>query len=341
MKALVKTAKGAGNLALKEVEIPEYHKTEVLIQVKAVGLCGSDIHLKHDLIPYNAPIIIGHEFCGEIVAVGADVQSFQVGDRVVAENIKGGCGKCELCRSGHQCICQHRDAKGINSDGGMAEYVVCDEKQLYHLPDSISYEEGALMEPVTVCCHAVLEQNHVSAGDKVLVMGPGAIGLIAAMLAKANGAEVILCGTEKDKERLQVARQLEIPHVVQLGQDDLQAVVAQVTRGQGVDAVIECSGSVKALESALWLVKFRGCVTQVGLFGREASINMNLVVSKEIQIRGSLSHSNYAWNHAIQIVEKGLIDLKPLITHQFKLEDWEAAFQTFEAMQGIKILLRP
>lgn len=340
MKALVKKEKGIGHLSLEEVDMPSYRDTEVLIKVKAVGICGSDLHILHDAVPYTPPVIIGHEFSGEIVAVGKKVQNFHVGERVVAENIKGGCGTCELCRTGHECICPNRDAKGINSDGGMADYVVCDESRLYHLPDNISFEEGAMMEPVTVCCHGVLEQCHISAGDTVLISGPGTIGLIAAMVAQANGATVILVGTGSDAERLELAKQLGINHTIQLDKEDLNAVIQEITKGNGVDAVIECSGSPQALSSALWHVKFRGTVTLLGLFGKNAEINPNVIVAKELQIKGSLSHTDHAWKHAIRLVKDGLVQLKPLITHTFTLDEWEEAFNVCGSQKGIKVLFK-
>lgn len=341
MKAILKTQKGVGNVILYEVPVPEFSEDEVLIKVHAVGLCGSDVHILHDLIPYNTPVIIGHEFCGEIVAIGDKVKNFAVGDKVIAENIVEGCGTCELCRSGHQCICPQRNAKGINSDGGMAEYVVCRENRLYHLPDHMSYEEGALMEPLTVCCHAVLEQNHISAGDVVLVTGPGSIGLIVATLVKASGAHVILVGIDADEERLKKAEELGISSSLQLGKDNVKEIVAKLTDGQGVDIAFECSGSGQALEMALYLLKFRGKLTQIGLYSKATTVNMNLIVSKEIQIIGALSHTNYAWKHAIRVMQEGLIDLKAMITHQYSLTEWEKAFKIFEEKKGIKIILKP
>lgn len=341
MKAVVKTQKGPGHVELKDVPIPEYGETEVLIKVKAVGICGSDVHILHDESPYNDPLILGHEFSGEIVEVGSQVKSFKIGDRVVAENIKHGCGVCELCHTGHQCICSGRDAKGTTSDGVMTEYVVIDEKNLFHLPEHISFEEAALLEPVTVCCHALFEQNDIKPGDVALVMGPGTIGIISALLAKISGAEVILAGTSQDKERLELAKKMGIPHTVQVDKENLKDVVDRLTDGQGVDVAIECSGAAKAIDDVLWRVKYRGKVTLIGVPAKEALIHFGIFVLKEIELKGTLSHTHYAWKHAIKVLSDGLLDVKPLITHEYPLDEWEKGFEAMDNKEGIKVLLKP
>lgn len=341
MKALVKTKRDVGCMELLDVPIPHCGADEVLIRIHAIGICGSDLHIVYNAVPYNPPVIIGHEFSGEIIEAGSQVTRFKAGDRVVAENVESGCGECEACRTGHHCVCSTRNAKGINSDGAMAEYIVCKERNVFHLPDSITYDQAALMEPLTVCCHGVFEQSTLSAGDIVLVSGPGTIGLLAALLAKIAGATVILTGLKADESRLSLAKELGVDHVILLEEEDLDARVADLTQGKGVDIVLECSGSAPALQSAVRLVKTRGTVTLFGLFGKEAAINWNYIVSKEIEVKGTLSHTYLAWNRAIRLLEKQFIPVEKLITHEFSLDKWEEAFKAVEAKDGIKVIFRP
>lgn len=341
MKALVKTKRDVGCMELLDVPIPHCGADEVLIRIHAIGICGSDLHIVYNAVPYNPPVIMGHEFSGEIIEAGSQVTRFKAGDRVVAENVESGCGECEACRTGHHCICSTRNAKGINSDGAMAEYIVCKERNVFHLPDSITYDQAALMEPLTVCCHGVFEQSKISAGDIVLVSGPGTIGLLAALLAKIAGATVILTGLKADESRLKLAEDLGIDYVVILENDDVDSLVSELTRDKGVDVVLECSGAAPALQNAVRLVKMRGTITLFGLFGKEAAINWNYVVTKELEVRGTLSHTYTAWQRAIQLLEKHMIPIEKLIMHEFSLANWEQAFKVVESKEGIKVIFHP
>lgn len=338
MKALMKTAHGPGNIELRDIPRPQCKDDEVLIQIKAVGLCGSDVHIEQDDIPYEAPVVLGHEFCGIIAEKGKNITVLEVGDRVVAENVDSGCGKCEMCLTGHHQICVMRKSQGIHMNGGFTEYVASKASNVYKIPDNISFEEAALMEPVTVCTHAVLEQTPVKPGDVVLITGPGCIGIIAAIIAKASGAKVILAGTRKDTKRLQVAASLGIDQVVDVETEDLFGIVFGATDGAGADVILECSGAASAVFPNLCMLKPRGLYNQIGVLGSDVNFNFNIILIKEATVKGSLSHSDFAWKRAIKMAASGQIDLKPLITHKFKLDDWKKAFQTFKDQEGIKVI---
>lgn len=341
MRALVKTQKGPGNIEIQEVPEPRYGENEVKIEIKAVGLCGSDLHIMHDTVPYNAPVIMGHEFCGQVVDVGVKVAGLKVGDRVVAENVSRGCGQCKMCQTGHYAICAQRSAQGLNRDGGFTKYVVCEEKFVFKIPDNISYEEGALFEPLTCCVHGVVEQCQVHSGDVVLVSGPGSVGILAAMVAKAEGGYVIVSGTDDDVEKLQQALELGVDQVVNISKEDLMQVVGAVTKGKGLDVVLECSGSEAAVNLGLTLLRQRGRFTQVGLFGRNINVAFDWITMKEIFVGGTLSHTRDAWHRTINLVAQGKVRLKPLITHKYPLSQWEVAFDVMQNRKGIKIVLIP
>ena len=341
MKALVKLEKGFGKIEVCEVPEPLCGDGKVKIEVKAVGLCGSDIHIMHDALPYTPPVILGHEFCGMVAEVGTKVTNFKVGDRVVAENVSLSCGKCSMCQTGYYSICANRSAQGINRDGGFAKYVVCNENFVFKIPDNMSYEEGALAEPLTCCVHAVVEQSHVRAGDVVLVSGPGSIGILAAMVAKAEGGFVIVTGTEADGDRLKLCAELGIDRVVNIHKEDLNQIVGEITRGRGVDVVLECSGAEPAVNSGINVLRQRGRYTQLGLFAKNINVNFNLLTMKEIHLEGCLSHTRDAWLRGLELVRLGKINLKPLITHKYSISEWEKAFETFQSQKCTKILLIP
>lgn len=338
MKALMKIARGIGQIELRDIPKPQCQDDQVLIQIKAVGLCGSDVHIEQDDIPYEAPVVLGHEFCGIIVEKGRNVESLEIGDRVVVENVDRGCGKCSMCLTGHHHICATRKVQGISINGGFTDYVACRERNVYKIPDNISFEEAALMEPVTVCAHAILEQTPVKPGDVVLITGPGSIGIIAAMIAKASGAQVILAGTGSDANRLEIAKSLGIDKVVNIETEDLFSIVFGATDNAGADVVLECSGAAATVFSNLCMLKTRGVYNQIGVLGADINFNFNIALIKEATIKGSLSHSDYAWKKAIKMVASQQISLKPLITHRFKLDEWEKAFQAFKDKEGVKII---
>jgi L-iditol 2-dehydrogenase len=341
MKALVKTARGPGNLEIRDMPEPVCGDRGVKIEIAVCGICGTDIHVMKDEFPTKPPVIIGHEFCGTVVETGKGVRRFKPGDRVTAENVCVHCGECSMCTSGHYAICLSRGAQGLDLDGAFAKYIVCDETNVYRIPDAISFEEGALSEPMVCALHAVLDQTKVGAGDVVLVSGPGAMGLIAAQAAIAEGGRVILAGTTADEGRFQVARDLGIQTTVDVLTRDPGALVAEASGGEGADVFIECSGAAASVDTGLRLIKKRGRYTQLGLFGKKVAVDLDALVVKEIAMSGSMSHTRNAWKRGLALVGEGKIRLAPLVTGVYALEDWEKGFRDFEERRGIKTLIRP
>jgi L-iditol 2-dehydrogenase len=204
MQALMKQKPGPGHLELADAAVPEPGPGEVQIAIRAAGICGTDIHIVHDSFPHNPPVILGHEFCGDVSAVGSGVPGLEVGDRVMAETTAVLCGECFFCRNGHTNRCPKRVAYGIHVNGGFAEYVVVRKDAVHALPPNVDYYAGALTEPLAVCVHALMERTRVESGQLLLVLGPGPIGLFATLVAKSQGATVVVAGTAKDSERLEL-----------------------------------------------------------------------------------------------------------------------------------------
>ena len=235
MQALVKTQKGSGFIELRDAPEPSPGAGEVLIEVKACGICGTDIHVWHDEFPYWPPVIMGHEFSGEVVAAGPETGLFKVGDRVVGEPHTRACGHCYLCRTGNIQICALKRSPGWGIDGAFTKFLKMPERLLHRIPDSMSYDVAALVEPTANTVHDVVERARVSAGDFVVVLGPGPIGLLAALTARAAGArDVVIVGTPADEAfRLKKARELGFKNVINVAQVNPGDVVRESYRGDG------------------------------------------------------------------------------------------------------------
>ena len=341
MKALVKYQRGDGFMEIREVPEPSAGKGEIKIDVRATGICGSDLHIYHDdaVVPIQPPVITGHEFSGVIAEIGAGVTGWKVGDRAVSETAYRVCGACEPCMTGFYNLCNQRQTIGFWANGAFTNYTVVPAHRVHALPDHTDFVAGALMEPLACVVHAALELTQITAGDIVLVSGPGAIGLSAVQIAKAQGAVVIASGTTQDRKRLELAQTLGADVIIDVMQQPLLDEIQTLTNGRGVDVVLECSGSEKAANDAILSVKKRGKYTQIGLFGRSITVDIEKICFKEIQFTGSLASKWTSWKKALQLVTQEKVQLAPLVSDVLPLTEWEQAFKMFESRQGLKLSL--
>lgn len=346
MTALVKTAKGPGMIELREVPVPEISDGEVLIEIKAAGICATDVHILHDEFPYWPPVILGHEFAGVIVRAGAQVADWKPGDRVVGEPHTLACGKCWLCRTGNRQLCPSKRSPGWGIDGCFAKFMKYPEPALLHrFPEALPFEEAALIEPAANAVHDVLERGKVEPTDTVAVIGPGPIGLLAAMAAKAGGAgAVFLLGTSADEEvRLPAARKMAaIDGVWNAEKDDVVSRMMEATDGRGADLVVDASGSDTGISLGLQLSRKLGRFTAIGLSGREKiRFPYDTAMFKSIDFFFNLSTSFTSWDRAIRLVVEKKIDVFPLITHKGGLEAWPEFFAAVENKKAIKAIFYP
>lgn len=344
MMGLFKTAKGPGNMALLEAPVPSPKPNEVLIEIKAAAICGSDTHIRHDTFPYWPPVIMGHEFSGLVVEVGSEVTGYKVGDRVVAEPHTQACGKCELCRTGHIQLCAAKRSPGWGINGAFARYLTMPEHLLHRIPDSMSYEEAALVEPTANVVQDVLERGRVEPDDFVVVSGPGPIGLLSVMAAKAAGARAVaLIGTEADeKVRLPLGRELGADHIIVAGRHDVVEAIKDLTSGRGADLVVEASGAPSAIAATVHMVRRLGRITAIGMSGRETvPFPWDAAVWKVCTVIFNLSTSFTSWERAIGLIASKRIDAARLITHVAPLQEWERVFDEVENKQAVKALLIP
>lgn len=344
MKALVKYNSGDGFVELREVPEPKISKDEVLIKVKACGICGTDIHILHDEFKNYPPVIIGHEFSGEIVDVGKNVKEWSSGERVVSELHTGACGVCRLCRTGNYHICPEKRPLGSGRDGAFAEYIKVPSWLLHRIPDGISYEEAALTEPVAICLHCILEMTGVKPEDFVVIIGPGPIGLLSAQAVKASGAgKVMITGTSNDEEfRLRLARKLNIEYVINIDKENPVEKLYGLTEGMGADLVIEASGSETGINQAITMVRRGGRITALGMTKqKKVCVNWNEGIIKEISLSLPFSSNYDSWEMALSMIMGNKMKVAPLITHKMPLDKWNEGFKLVEQGKTVKTLLFP
>jgi L-iditol 2-dehydrogenase len=340
MLAVVKNKPEIG-IEIMEMPEPDLQKDQVMIDVKACGICGSDLHI-YEWEPFirwvTLPRIIGHEVAGTVHRVGEEVTGFKPGDRIVADTW-GGCGNCYFCRMGKFNHCMHQTRLGQHVDGGMTKYVVVPVNSLYKIPEGVDFQEASVIEPLGVMLRA-FERCDMKPGDDIAIMGPGPIGLLGVMLAKANGASTIIAsGLTNDKERLEYARKFGAI-TVNVGEEDLRERILVLTEGRGVDIVMDVSGGKGSLNEAASIVKRGGQIGLVGL-GPEFVFSPNILVDKELTIHGSFRRQPSTWYRAIKLVANKTIDAKSIITHVFPLARAEEGFQILMRKEGIKAILVP
>ncbi|WP_315068603.1 galactitol-1-phosphate 5-dehydrogenase [uncultured Clostridium sp.] len=327
MKALVIT--GVSKVELQELEVPKYKTDEVLIKVKYCGICGSDLPRALDGGVHSFPIVVGHEFSGQIVEVGAAVESVKVGDRVTAGALLP-CGKCEACQQGRPAMCTNYGFIGSRQNGAMAEYVAVKAQNVVKLPDEVDYKEGAMIEPLTVALHGIQRVN-IKAGATALVFGAGTIGLLALQCLKAVGAGKVYMVDVVDK-KLELAKKLGADDVINSMNVDLNEYLSQNGKPE---IVVENSGSPIAQAQCLEIVKKCGSVVYIGTATRDLILKpetFEKILRGELNITGSwMSYSapypGYEWTTAVEYIKEKKIDLKSMITNVYKLEDGVIPFE--------------
>ncbi len=344
MKALVKTKKGEGFIELMDMPDPRPGKGEVLIEVKSAGICGTDLHVKHDRFPYWPPVILGHEFSGRIIETGPECKYYQVGERVVGEPHTRHCGVCHLCRTGNVQVCPEKRSPGWGIHGCMAPLLVMPEQLLHRIPDSMDDDTAAVVEPTANTVHDLFERAGLTPGDFVVVIGPGPIGLLAGLTAKAGGARhIVMAGAPPDEGlRLGKARELGFETVVNVAKENLAEVVMGLTGGIGADLVVECSGAPAAIAGTVDLIRKKGRICAIGLTGgRNVDFPWEKAAFRVADIHFCMSTSYTSWDRAINLIAGGQLPAQEVITHRLPLEEWEEAFRVLEAQQALKVVLHP
>jgi len=344
MRALVKTAKGRDLIEMKQMPVPRADEDTVLVRVRAAGICGSDVKILHDEHPYFPPVVLGHEFSGEIVETGRGVEGWSVGDRVVPEVHGYVCGTCRYCLSGKRHVCPSKRALGWGMDGGFAEYVKVPAWLLHRIPEGISYEEAALSEPMAIVVHGMLERAKIEPEDSVVILGCGPLGLIALQVARAEGASsVVITGADEDeKTRLRMAMELGADYAVNVQKLDPVELVMQKTGGIGADLVVDLSGAPSAIRQGLEMVRIDGRFLAIGIPApQEVSIPWKHLIFRVPQVIFHFSSCYMSWERTLSLMGKGKVKTRPLITKVLDLSEWKEGMRMTESREAVKVVLKP
>jgi 2-desacetyl-2-hydroxyethyl bacteriochlorophyllide A dehydrogenase len=323
-------------------EVPKLGEHEALLKVSACGICGTDLHFFKGEWSVRMPVVPGHEFSGVVVEVGSKVENVKVGDRVVAEpNIT--CGECKYCRmSDRNFFCEKLEAIGVTRDGAFAEYVAVPDRNIYKLPDGISLEEAALVEPLA-CIIRGLDNIGVPAGSSVAVVGVGPIGLLMTQMVNLCGATRVFA-VDTLEDRLRLAEQLGAHYVINSRVQDPNEFIKRATNGTGVDISIECVGSASAVDTAFKLTRKGGRLLIFGVAPENDLWHVKPfeLYDKEVSIFASY-RSPYTFQRAVEVASSGRLKLRPIISHVFPLEDSAKVFSDLAERKAgfLKVLLKP
>jgi L-iditol 2-dehydrogenase len=337
MLALRKIGAGKEGIVLEEVPEPTCGPKELLIQVYCVGICGSDLHIWRDEKEHKEPVTLGHEYSGKVVEVGSMCSRFKVGDRI--------CGDLETLEG----------RVGTHRDGAFAPFVVIPEPLAHRLPDSVSYEEGAMVELVTCMSYDLMHRSRINPADFVVVLGPGPIGLTLTQLVRLWSPRFVLTtGLRSDASRLEMASRLGADLTV-YSEDDPVAEVMRLTKGRGADFVVDATGGEEAITQATRMSRMGGWITVVGLWGRPIKVNLDLIPYNSLTVRGGwgwagmesdsqevrMASGFESWERALKILALNRLRMQEMITRKITLHEWKDAFEQLEKKKQIKVMIYP
>ena len=321
-----------GKIILREVPQPELQPDEVLIQVKRIGVCGSDIHVFHGRHPYTSyPVVQGHEVSGIVAETGTQVEGFSQGDKVVFMP-QVTCGECYPCRHGMYHICDNLKVMGFQTSGAAQEYFPVKAKMVLRLPETVSLDHAALVEPISVAVHALSRYGNVT-GLNVLVLGAGTIGNLVAQVAVASGAKRVMI-TDVSPYKLDKARQCGLEHVVNSAQEDLGQAILNTFGVDKADLILECVGVQETITQAVANARKGSSIIVVGVFGEQPLVDLGLVQDRELSLIGTLMYQKQDYLRAIELVSNGKLNLDQMVTQRFPFEEYLQAYQAIESSGG-------
>lgn len=328
---------------LREVPVPDVGEGEVLLEVGAVSVCGSDVHQAHNTHSWkvNVPVVLGHEFGGTVARTGRGVRGFREGDRVVSETAAEICGDCLMCRTGRYNLCPSRKGFGYGLDGAMAQFVRVPARCLHRIPDSLSFDVACLAEPHSVAYQAMCVNANVSPGDAVVVLGPGPIGLLCTRMAALSGADpLIVAGVAADAARLEAARTLGATRTVDVQHESLSDIVRGLAK-YGADVVCDATGASRPVEIAMQLTRPDGHIVKVGWSPDPIALDLNPLVQHNLRLQGSFSHNYPVWERVIHLLDRGLTMPETIVGLRTPLDKWREAFDAMYESRVIKSVILP
>lgn len=339
--AVVNFSSEPHSVEVREVPRPSCGDEDVIVQVEAASVCGSDLHQWEgtNSWPVNYPVVLGHEFAGRVVELGKSVVAggkWQDGDRIVSETAAVVDMSGAMSRQGLYNLDPSRKGFGYGVNGAMTKYVKVASRLLHTIPDSVSFDHASMTEPCSVAYSATIAPGHIRPGDRVVILGPGPIGILSAAMAKLAGAEVAIVGLERDKARLDVAKKYGCEVVIGDVTDWAKAV-----DGLGADGVVDAAGVSATLKIALDVIRPNGWISKVGWGPQPVNFSLDQLVQKNVRLEGSFSHNWPMWERVLRMLGTGKLDLTPVLGGTFPLEDWEIAFKKMQSGEFIKSVIKP
>jgi alcohol dehydrogenase/L-iditol 2-dehydrogenase len=316
--AVVNFAPDKHSVELREIPRATIRDDEVLVEVQAVGVCGSDLHMwtGQQSWPMKYPVVLGHEFCGVIRELGRGVSGWKEGERVVSETAAVVDPNSPLTREGRYNLDPNRRGYGAVVDGAMRRYVPVPQRILHRMPDGLAFEQAALTEPCCVAFNAVVNNAHIRPGDRIVVLGPGPIGVLCSAIARLCGAEVAIVGCDA-------------------------TAWSRDVDGLGADGVVDATGVSVALSAALDLVRPGGWISKVGWGPQPVGFSLDRLVQKNITLQGSFSHNWPIWERVIHLIASGALDVRPITGGIWPIAEWHEAFETMHSGRIVKAILKP
>ena len=338
MKALVKT-KAEPGIWMEDMPVPEPGPNDVLIKISKTAICGTDVHIYNwdewSKATIPVPMTIGHEYVGEIVAVGHEVEDFKPGDRVSGEGHIV-CGHCRNCRAGREHLCRDTKGVGVNRPGAFAEYLSIPAHNAYKLPDDLPDDIAAILDPFGNAAHTALSFDLV--GEDVLITGAGPIGIMAGAIAKKIGARHIVI-TDVNPYRLELAGKIGISHIVNVTEKSLNDVMEELEMKEGFDVGLEMSGSPKALNDMLGVMIHGGKIALLGIPSEEVRLDLNQMIFKGLTMKGIYGREMFeTWYKMVALIQEGL-DLSPILTHRFPVARFQEGFDVMRSGRSGKVVL--
>ncbi len=338
MKALSKLHSKPG-MWMVDAPRPEYGHNDLLIKIRKTAICGTDMHIYHwdewsqNTIP--VPMIVGHEYVGEVVAMGQEVKGFEAGDRVSGEGHIT-CGHCRNCRAGRVHLCRNTIGVGVNRQGAFAEYLVIPAYNAFKIPDNISDDLAAIFDPFGNAVHTALSFNLT--GEDVLITGAGPIGIMAAAVAKHVGARHVVV-TDVNDYRLDLASKMNATRTVNVAKEDIRDVMSELGMTEGFDVGMEMSGVPSAFTSMLENMNHGGKIAMLGIPPKDMAVDWNQVIFKGLEIKGIYGREMFeTWYKMASLIQSGL-DLSPMLTHEYPIDEFQAGFEKMASGQSGKVIL--
>ncbi len=338
MKALSKLHSEPG-IWMVDAPVPEFGHNDLLIKIRKTAICGTDMHIYHwdqwsqDTIP--VPMIVGHEYVGEVVDMGQEVKGFSKGDRVSGEGHIT-CGHCRNCRAGRVHLCRNTIGVGVDRQGAFAEYLVIPAYNAFKIPDNISDDLASIFDPFGNAVHTALSFNLT--GEDVLITGAGPIGIMAAAVAKHVGARHVVI-TDVNDYRLELAKRMNATRTVNVAKENIKDVMSELGMTEGFDVGMEMSGVPVAFTSMLENMNHGGKIAMLGIPPKDMAVDWNQVIFKGLEIKGIYGREMFeTWYKMASLIQSGL-DLTPMLTHQFPIDDFQQGFEKMASGQSGKVVL--